>query len=258
MGKKQVKKRKPTFLLLVFIVTNLFSLAACWTPPYAYLEVKKMGITVNENCLYFLAGLGSTKIHNSDFPASLAIFKYPLVSQAGKATQTSGWGAIDIKNFKESLVFSVLLENMLYYRGEPWTSDLLAREDVIDLLAYHNVTGRGEDYNGGEPRLYNLLAYTDAYDLMTAPGADRRLVSVKIGFERAGDMYYIKKIGDYRYDDDSALREGLVRGVGFFEEGAEYLIVFYPYLNHHFSPPAIPPVRFTMINGVPVIWLEDK
>jgi len=82
----------------------------------------------------------------------------------------------------------------------------------------------------------------------------RRLELINIEIERNGNYYLINKIGDYLYSDAS---DGLVLGNGYFNENVEYLIVLYPYYNHRFLYTAITPIRFTIINGIPIIWIND-
>jgi hypothetical protein len=211
-----------------------------------------------------VAGLGSIKIHNNDFPERLSIFKNPLTVQGGVAGQTSGFPFKDIADFKESFVFSVPLHNMHYYwignsddynRSEPRASYLLVAKDIHDLTFLP--MEKNNDYNRSDPRASDLLTAEDANALINARTVDRRFVMIKIEFEHTDNIYYIKKIGDYHYDDDSTLREGLIKGSGYFAEGTEYLAVFYPYLTRYFSPPAIAPVRFSIIKGVPVIQMVD-
>jgi len=72
-------------------------------------------------------------------------------------------------------------------------------------------------------------------------------------YEYDENKYYIKKIGNYQYGNNPYL----TRGKGYLEEGIEYLLVFYQSENSHYIPNSIPPVRFIIINGVPMICLAD-
>jgi hypothetical protein len=238
MNKKQIKRYKFSFIFLVFIAADSFFLTACWTPDWMYLEVKRMGITIIENCLYLSAEIGGNKVDNSTLMGgTFSVFKYPLVAQTGMAKQTGSDGLKDVEDFKEALVFSIILEDMRWY-------DWIKKSDDYYI--------RGEPSAAAYLRTKTNLFFSDAFKYK-----DRYFTLVKIEFERSDNMYYIRKIGDYQYDDDSALREGLIRGTSCFEEGAEYLIVFYPPFYNHFRSPAIPPVRFAIINGIPIIRLVD-
>jgi hypothetical protein len=111
---------------------------------------------------------------------------------------------------------------------------------------------RGARWATAYQRSKENLVFSDALKYK-----DRYFVSVKKEFEHLDNMYYIKKIGDYQYDDDSALQEGLTRGIGCFEEGTEYVIVFYPPIYNYFKAPAIAPVWFSIINGIPIMRLVN-
>jgi len=82
----------------------------------------------------------------------------------------------------------------------------------------------------------------------------RRLELINIGIEHNENIYLIKKIGDHFFCDAPG---DLLKGSGYFKEDEEYLIVIYPRENHHYSPPAITPIRFTIINGIPIIGIND-
>jgi hypothetical protein len=227
MGKDRVMKSKSyiAFLLLSCSAFLFFPTCFLFRPPSsAYNEIKRIGITIDENSLCILADIGNVKNGHNVFLAGFAIFQNDLAIQAN-ISMTSFY----IGDTPSSLVFFIPLEDWFY--------------NYHSIKINDNYYIRDESY--ATPRLFVDFLY-----------GGRLFNSIRIEFEHTDNKYKIKKIGDFLYDD-SASMTGISKGSGFLEEGVEYLIVFYPPYNHHYRSPGILPARFSIINGIPIIRLVN-
>jgi hypothetical protein len=208
-------------LFIIFLYIFLYFIFG-GIPASAYHEVERVGISIDEKYISVLANTISRKTGDSSLIKYIAVFQYSPTTQSEKSELMLDIRTIynNFNNDEYPLVFFTELDHTYY--GEPRTG-----HDIKEL--YYS----------------NSLMYKD-----------KSFLSIKIEFEREEDKYIIKKIGDYQYYDDN-WNSKLVKGTGYFEEGAEYLIIFFLPRNNHYTPPPIPPVKFVILNGVPIIQVNE-
>jgi len=231
---KRIIKRVILCIIIIFLVLVGFLFLIMRTifgvPPYAYMEAKRIGITLNENILNILIDFGRIKYkenENNEIKFSIECYQYAhdidvikerINKRRGKATN----------NYNEYLVLSAFFANPF--------------DNIYNLDEYLQPDKQISDMIFSESFYYKK----------------RYLELIKIEIEREEKKYYIKKIGDFNYDDDIPLSNGFIseKGTGYFEDGVEYIVVFYPAFSR-FNPPAMPPIRFFIINGIPMIRMAD-
>jgi len=214
MGKKQ-KIKKNFFLLLMFsVILCIFTTCILFPPAHAYKEIKRIGITLDDNNISFLFDAGIKKSSANTYLSAMAIFKYSsdvnhiLTRKINERYQEEE----DVADYQEALIFSIPID---------W----------------------GQEFE-------HYWFYSDSFIFN-----DRRFSRLNIRIEKNENKYILKKRTDHKY----IVYNDLLRGSGYLEENIEYIIVFYPFRDprKYYKQPAIPPIRFTILHGVPVIWIND-
>jgi hypothetical protein len=237
---------KKTVYALFFVVFSCTFTTCHFRPPAgSYVEVKTVGININDNNLYILIDFGSVKFPGQYFSGmcrGISIYRYTQEVHQFMMTPRRRRTPEMHRNLNEFLVFGMPLEDYRAHRWEKINDDYYIRGESMFSSATRTLFLSEEfKYKG---RQYYLI---------------------KIELERNDKRYHIRKIGDIYWDcnpirsmnANSARSRGVNKGSGYFEEGVEYLIDFIPFFNHHHGSPAIPPVRFIVIKGIPMIRLAD-
>jgi len=242
-----------SIIILLIIICAIFIILILNRPP-TELEVKNIAIFMHDNNLYFVADT-SEKDGTSYPPIGIAVFqntteaqplmtrhKYNKFYNAEKYNNAKNFN--DAEDYKNSMIFHIYHGEKNYYE---WRR----------VYGHYYIGVKTQNIPHGSSLDKKTIFITEMFMYLSD-----KYNTVKIELEYDGNKYNIKKIGDYQYEDDASmqfenLQTDVKKGKGYFEEGVEYLLVYYPAVHRSYRSAAIPPVRFTIINGIPIIHLKD-